>query len=95
MTYCPDTVEAHRNDERHQPSVRCTHRHLEEWPGRDLFSGCDLTFGTNVGEVNTSKSDKLETLVHVLDFLDAHARDLVVSAKTGITNDFLFPVIPK
>lgn len=62
---------------------------------KSFFSGLFLTFGTNVSEVDTSQSDKLEALVHVLDLLDAHARDLVVSAKTGISNDFLFPVIPK
>ena len=37
-----------------------------------------MTFGTNVGEFNTTGIDEFEGFVHVLCFLDAHARVLIV-----------------
>ena len=48
--------------------------------GRD-----DSTFGTNVGQLDASLPDKLQRLVHVLCFLNAHSWILVISSERGVS----------
>lgn len=42
------------------------------------------TFWTDIGEFDTTRSDKLERLVDILSFLHSHTRNLVVSPKRYI-----------
>jgi hypothetical protein len=45
----------------------------------------EITFGTDVGQFDTTGCDELECFVHVLRFLHTHARIPVVATKGCIT----------
>lgn len=51
------------------------------------------TLSSDVGQVDSTLANEFKALVDVLDFLDAHSGDFVVSAETGISNDLLLKAL--
>ena len=43
-----------------------------------------MTFGTNVGEFNTTGIDEFEGFVHVLRLLNSHPRIFVISSERDV-----------